>query len=183
MLLMGCVPFETMAVDNYLRTDSILPFNNTDYALGWSSHPTDFQYLQEYFPEGQNPDKFTDMLSVWLVVSDLSAKQWMESMVVQYTNQKKTDPVCNFQTYETKGEYIMDGLLGKSENGLMKAIEFNVYRCKNIKVDGKKALLICFYSGHAYDDDIMPFLTELKDRRKELVTAMIKFQYPEISIE
>ena len=168
------------AVDNYLHTEDMLTFDNVGYRLGWSSHPNDIQYLQEYFPEGQTAESFTDMLSVWLFFVDLPAEQWIQRMADSYAARKGTDPACHFETYENDGEYMFDCL--RSEEG-MTAVEFNVYRCRNVKVDGRDALLICFYTGDAYGDDIKPFLTRLKERRGQLIEAMIGFEMPEVSLK
>ena len=182
-LLLCCVSFSAQAADNYLHTDKQLPFDNTKYSLVWSSHPRDFQYLQEYFPKGQTPEAFTDMLSVWLFVGDFPADQWIQNMVNLFTERQKTDKVCNFQTYSNDGEYMLDYLLSESADGKVNSVEFNVYRCKNIEVEGKSALLICFYSGQADGESITPFLKGLKERRPQLIEAMIKFELPKVSLK
>lgn len=182
MLLVCCISFEMQAADNYLHTDKTLSFDNTKYTLGWSTHPQDFQYLQEYFPKGQTPGNFTDMFSIWLFVGDFPANTWVQNMVNSYTERQKTDKICRYQTYKNEGEYMIDCLLGESSDGNMTAVGFNVYRCKNIVVGDKQALLICFYSGQAAGDEITPFLQDLKDRRMKLIEAMINFQMPTISL-
>ena len=182
-LLLGCISFETKAADNFLHTDNQLTFDGTKYTLGWSSHPRDFQYLQEYFPEGQTPDDFTDMLSVWLFVGDFPASVWIQSVAISYRERQKTDKCCHYQIYENDGEYMLDSLLGESADGLMTKVEFNVYRCKNIVVGDKEALLICFYSNQATDDNITPFLQNLKHRRPALIQAMSAFPLPQVSLQ
>lgn len=182
LLLLYCLPAYAQAVDNYLHTDKKLIFDNTEFELGWSSHPREFQYLQEYFPEGQNPGHFTDMLSVWLFVGNLPADQWIQNMENSYAQRKLSDPVCDFQSYGNEGEYMFDCLISDGEKGHLASVEFNIYRCKNIEVDGKPALLICFYSTQAYGDNITPFLIGLKERRMQLMEAMIKFEYPSVTL-
>lgn len=183
VLLFCCVTFGAQAADNYLHTDKKLTFDNTKYYLGWSSHPRDFQYLQEYFPKGQTPEAFTDMLSVWLFVGDFPADQWIQNMVNSFTERQKTDKVCNFQAYSNEGEYMLDCLLGESADGKMTSVGFNIYKCKNIEVDGKSALLICFYSGQAAGESITPFLKGLQERRPLLINSMINFEWPKISFK
>lgn len=183
LLLLLCFSFEIQAADNYLHTDKKLTFDNVKFELGWSSHPRDFQYMQEYFPKGQTPENFTDMFSVWLFVGDFPAGQWIKNMADSYTERQKTDKVCRFQVYENDGEYMFDVLLGESADGLMESVGFNVYRCKNVTIDDKPALLICFYSGQASGDNITPFLQDLKERRIKLIKAMIKFDLPKVSLK
>lgn len=169
-------------IENYLGTDEALNFDNTEYTLGWSSHPSDFQYLQEYFPEGQSPEKFNDMLSVWLYVGDFSAKQYIRNMANTYEERKKIDPASHYQSYENDGDYVFECLRSESDGNNLTGIEFNIYRSKDIEIDGKKAMLICFYSGQATGEDIEPFLKKLKDRRVQLLEAMFAFKYPAIKL-
>lgn len=180
LLIVLCVTIDTHAVENYLNTPNTLTFDNTEFILGWSSHPREIQYLQEYFPKGQSPENFKDMLSVWVFVGDFPAKQYIQNMANNYEERKKTDKSCNYQIYENDGEYMFDCLLSEDDGKIVNAIEFNIYRCKNTRIDGKKVLLICFYSQQAKGDDIMPFLTDLKELRGKLIVAMAKFEYPQI---
>lgn len=65
MALLIC-PVVLMAqrVTDYLKTGETLQFNNKTYHLGWSSHPTDAYYVQEYFPEGEKAESYHEMFTV-----------------------------------------------------------------------------------------------------------------------
>ena len=182
LLIVLCTTIDALAVENYLNTPNTLNFDNTAFTLGWSSHPREIQYLQEYFPKGQSPENFKDMLSVWVFVGDFPAKQYIQNMANNYEERKKTDKSCNYQIYENDGEYMFDCLLSEDDGKFVNAVEFNIYRCKNTSIDGKQVLLICFYSQQAKGDDIMPFLTDLKELRGRLILAMAKFEYPQIKL-
>lgn len=182
VLLMLSISVGLKAAENYLNTSDVITFDNTEYFLGWSSHPSESRFLQEYFPRGQTPDDFTDMLSVWLFIGDISASQWIDNMKVSYQQRKSHDPCANYQVYENDDEYMMDCLLSESDGKHVSAVEFNVYRCKDIEVEGKHGLLICFYSGKAQGENVTPFLKQLRDRRLDLIQAMIAFEYPAVSI-
>ena len=185
IFLVLCVSANVHAVENYLHTNETLKFEDTEFVLGWSSHPTPIQYLQEYYPAGQSPENFKDMLSVWVFVGDLTAQQYIEHLTARYEERKKRDMVCNYQTYkkEANKEFMFDCLLSEGTDEEVALVEFNIYRFKEIKIDGKKALLICFYTTQTKDDDIMPFLSNLKDRRAKMIMAMAHFEYPEIKLD
>lgn len=174
---------EAYAVENYLNTKETLDFDNTEFTLGWSSHPREIQYLQEYFPKGQSPENFKDMLSVWLFVGDFSAEAYIQNMTATYAERKKTDIVCQYKVYSNNGEYMFECVLSESDQEGLAALEMNIYRCKDVEIDGKKALLICFYSRQARGENMTPFLEEMKARREQMLMAMVKFQYPEIMLK
>ena len=169
-------------IENYLGTNEALNFDNTEYTLGWSSHPSEFQYLQEYFPEGQSPEKFNDMLSVWLFVGDFSAKEYIRNMANTYEEREKIDRASHYQSYETDGDYMFECLRSEADGNKLTGIEFNIYRSKDVEIDEKKAMLICFYSGQATGEDIKSFLIKLKERRVQLLEAMFAFEYPTIKL-
>lgn len=177
-----CISTDAHAIENYLGTDEVLHFDNTEYTLGWSSHPSEFQYLQEYFPEGQSPEKFNDMLSVWLFVGDFSARQYVRNMANAYEERKKIDIACYYQSYENDDDYMFECLRSEADGNNLTGIEYNIYRSKDVEIDGKKAMLICFYSGQATGEDIKTFLVKLKERHAQLLEAMSAFEYPAIKL-
>lgn len=123
------------------------------------------------------------MLSVWVLVEDITAKQYIHNLANNYEERKKTDKSCNYKTYVKGDECMFDGIISEDDGKFVNAMEFNVYRCKNVVVNGKSALLVCFYSGQATGDDVDDFLKNLKDFRTKKLEAMIKFQYPSISLK
>ncbi len=182
LLFAVCSVLGAEAVENYLDTPTKLSFNGTDYELGWSSHPRDYQYLQEYFPEGQTPENFTEMLSIWMLVGDFPANVWIQNLAASYNERKQWDLCCNFQMYENGGEHMLDCILGESADNEMKLVEFNIYRCKNIFVGGHPAIIICFFTCQGKDEDITPFLMALREDRMKYLVAMANFEFPEVSI-
>ena len=69
-LLICPVVLMAQRVTNYLKTGETLQFNNKTYHLGWSSHPTDAYYVQEYFPEGEKAESYHEMFTVSVLYGD-----------------------------------------------------------------------------------------------------------------
>ena len=99
---------------------------------------------------------------------------------------EKTDPICNYQVIENTDakEFIVDFLIGESKNDKMTIVEFNVYRYKQLELpEGKKAIILYFYSKRSYGERITPFLQTLKTERTKYINEMIRTDIPKVSIK
>jgi hypothetical protein len=162
-----------------------LTFNNTTFNLTWTSKPSDNYYIQEYLPDSENVDHFNQMLSIFLLASDIKTKDAVQAKINELKARKKTDPTCNYMVNQSpdKKEYLVDFVLGESKNNKMEVEEFNVYRYKQTDLgDNKKGILVFAYSKRAYGDDIFTFFTNLKNDRVTFLNAMIAVDIPTITI-
>jgi hypothetical protein len=162
-----------------------LTFNNTTFNLSWTSKPSDNYYIQEYLPNGENADRFNQMMSIFLLVGETKLKDAVQQKVKELNARKKTDPTCNYVVNQNpdKTEYMVDFVLGESKNDKMEVEEFNIYRYKQIDLgDKKKGVLVYAYSKRAYGDDITPFFQNLKTDRANLLNAMIGSEMPTIHL-
>ena len=153
-----------------------LTFDNTIFNLAWTSKPTDNYYIQEYLPNGENADHFNQMLSIFLLAADVKTKDAVQQKIDELEARKKTDPTCNYKVNQSPDgkEYMVDFVLGES-NDKMEVEEFNVYRYKQVNLsNNKKGILVYAYSKRAYDNDITPFLTNLKNDRATFLGIILK---------
>lgn len=125
------------------------------------------------------------MLTVSLLVSDISAKEGVKIKVKELEARKKTDPTCKYLVTESPdgSEFIVDFLMGQSKDDRMELMEFNVYRYKQIKAGGRKALMLYSYTKRSYGDGITDFLKNLKEERMARLNEMIGAQLPEITLK
>jgi len=167
----------------YFDAGDPIRFGKTDFRFGWSSHPTEAYYLQEYFPKGEVPEHYNEMFTVSLIFHDrLSAKMAVEAKIAELEERKKTDACCNYQLYENDGEYMLDFLVSAGEGGELSVVEFDLHHYRVAEIEGRKALQLNFYSRRAYGDDIGPFLKGLKKQRPKYLETMIGLRLPEIKI-
>lgn len=162
-----------------------LTFNKATFNLAWTSNPNDNYYIQEYLPKNEKAEHFNQMLSIFLLVSDINLKDAVQQKINELETRKKTDATCNYVVNGNadKSEYMIDFIMGESKNDKAEIQEFNIYRYKQIEVrDKKKAILVYAYSKRAYGDTITPFLKNLKTERVSLLNEMTASKMPEIKI-
>ncbi|MCD8385885.1 MAG: hypothetical protein LUD17_03225 [Bacteroidales bacterium] len=169
------------AQENYLGLPLTLEFNNQNYTLGWSDNSKSHLYAQEYFPEGQTVENFTEMFSVWLFTVDISPQDFINSKL-KWLESRGEDPVYNREIYENGDARMMDFLISAWGEGTVSMVEFNVYLCIPLKVNDIDGLLVCFYTHDAEGDDIMTMLSSLKEERGKVIRAMSGYQLPEIHL-
>ncbi len=164
-------------VTDYLKIGNTIKFNKENYTLGWSSHPNDGYYIQEYFPKGEKPETFKKMFTINVLVAEGSTPQLAaQAKCTELDNRKKTDNCCHYKKYENKksGEYMIDFLVSNGEKGKEPTVvEFNLYRYKAIKVNGKNAIQLSFYSQRAYNADVYNLLSKLVDIRTDVLSKML----------
>ena len=162
-----------------------LTFSKTSFNLAWTSKPSPAYYVQEYLPKGETPERFNQMMSIFLLVGDTEPKEALQQKVNELDARKKTDPTCNYMVTQSpdKKEYMLDFLLGESRNGNAEIQEFNIYRYKQVELASKKkALLLYAFSKRAYGNDITPFLKNLKAERTKLLHEMAIAKMPEVNV-
>ena len=164
-------------VTDYLKIGNTIKFNKENYTLGWSSHPNDGYYIQEYFPKGEKPDTFKKMFTINVLVAEgITPQLAAQAKCTELDNRKKTDNCCHYKKYENKksGEYMIDFLVSNGEKGKEPTVvEFNLYRYKAIKVNGKNAIQLSFYSQRAYNADVYNLLSKLVDIRSDVLSQML----------
>ena len=164
-------------VTDYLKIGNTIKFNKENYTLGWSSHPNDSYYIQEYFPKGEKPETFKKMFTINVLVAEgITPQLAAQAKCTELDNRKKTDNCCHYKKYENKksGEYMIDFLVSNGEKGKEPTVvEFNLYRYKAIKVNGKNAIQLSFYSQRAYNAEVYNLLSKLVDIRPDVLSQML----------
>lgn len=167
------------AVD-YLHVGDMLKFNKQKYYLGWSTKVSENKYLQEYFPKGEEPDSFVNMLSVWVNFErpiDPQYSVWLKEQ--ELDQRKEKDGCCHYLAYENDGKFMLDFMVSEGPgDGTLSVMESNLHFYQKVEIDGRDALLLIFYSRRAYGDDIIPYLSMVRDSdtRTKWIEAMAKMQ-------
>lgn len=161
-----------------------LSFGNTQLELAWSDKPNADYYIQEYIPKGEQVERFNQMLTIYVLTKDVSPESELLQKVNWLIERKKSDAICNYQVSKSPDgkEFILDFLVGEHKDGKMTIVEFNVYRYKNIELEGQSTLLVSAYSKRSYGANITPFLTNLRADRNSCLNEMITFKLPTLKI-
>lgn len=173
-------------VEDYLNVSGPLKFNETEFHLKWSDQPNETYHIQEYLPKGETLERFNQMLTIHLFTTDISVKDAVRQKMAELNTRKETDPVCNYQVTESPdgSEFIVDFLLGESENDQMTIVEFNIYHYRQIDIDKKnKGIAVYAYSKRSYGADITDFFSTLKEDRNAHLNEMITSSKPEINLK
>ena len=170
-------------VEDYLHLGDKYRFDNKDYKLVWSSHPTSNFYKQEYILPNENVEKYTRMIMIDFLEGDLTPKDAISNFVNNLENSKKQNPIINYQMYEREDEYMLDFIISKnSQDGKeVLILERNVYRYFRINTPKRKGILLFGVSDRAYTKKEMDnMFSVLKNKKLDLVNKIIQIEVPKI---
>ena len=170
-------------VEDYLHLGDKYRFDNKDYKLVWSSHPTSNFYKQEYILPNENVEKYTRMIMIDFLEGDLTPKDAISNFVNNLENSKKQNPIINYQMYEREDEYMLDFIISKnSQDGKeVLILERNVYRYFRINTPKRKGVLLFGVSDRAYTKKEMDnMFSVLKNKKLDLVNKVIQIEVPKI---
>ena len=172
---------------NYLNTPADLSFNNLTYGLSWTSHPSLEYYKQEYIPKGETVEKFTSMLMLEVLTSNVNLKDVVANKMTELRQMKARNPYVKFETTNdpATGEHILDFIVtANSQDGQILIAERNVYRYNTFsnKNSGKGVLLLGM-SVRSYGAEAKKFLAAVEAGRPALVKKVKEFKIPAVAIK
>ncbi|WP_449395908.1 hypothetical protein [Devosia riboflavina] len=150
------------------------------FELAWTSHPTETFYKQEYVPEGQTVEAYSQMFMVDVLTNGISVQDAAGTMVDGLKQRQASDPVVNFAMIENEatGEIILDFVLSDSSSGTV-IVEWNAYRYVPIE-DGVAMFGI---SRRGYDDGASELLKGMKGWRMGTIEALAGLDLPAVVVE
>ncbi len=176
-LIMSILNAQT-AFKDYLNIGEKISFNGEDYYFGWSSKPQSNYYIEEFFPKGETPEKYNKMMTVSVLISDeANPENALKAKAYELEQRKKNDPVCGYMVLNNKDEYILGFIVSDSDGKVTNTVEWDIHYYKAMKINGKNAIKLTFYSQRAYGDNVLPFLNNLKTERDKLILEMTKTDY------
>ena len=162
----------------YFDMGKSIKFCDTEYKFAWSTHPYDFYYLQEYLPDGETFDNYTQMFTVGVIFygdASYNSEFALQAKIEELEKRKKTDRVCRYIVAENNGEYILDFIVSDSKNDKLNFVEADIHYYKDVTINGIKANI---YSRRAYGDDIIPFMKSIPSLRSEWYENITKLPLP-----
>lgn len=115
------------------------------------------------------------MFTVSIILGDRTPLEAVQAKIAELEHRKKPDSVANYFVAENKGEYILEFIVGGSD-GEMNIVEVDVHYYKQMTINGRSAVVLRFYSGRAYGDDILPFILSIPEKRNAWYRGMSKLK-------
>ncbi|MDR6992661.1 hypothetical protein [Luteimonas sp. 3794] len=179
-LVLLCVPFGAVAADiaDRIGVPGPIRFDDTEFALQWTSNPSAELYKQEYVPAGQRVQRYDSMVVIDVRPLGADVAQTVRAMIELINARKATDPVANFDLLvnEAGDEVLLDFLMSAPDaSGIV--VEWNAYRYFR-GPDGQGTTMVGI-SRRAYGDAARDFVADLKARRVqdiETLAALAPFE-------
>lgn len=168
-----------VAQEELLGIPGPIVFEETEFALAWTSHPNETYYKQEYVPAGEAVESYSQMFMVDVLTEGQTPEVAAAGMIAGLQERKATDQAVNYDLIENKatGELILDFLLSDASSGTV-IVEWNAYRY----VPFGDGLVLFAISRRGYGDESTTFLSGLKDWRQASIEALATMELPEIAI-
>lgn len=174
------------SIKEYLAVPGPISLNKSTYNLVWTSHPSPEYYKQEYITSKDNIEKYNQMLTVELLISDANPTDLAKIKMDELKQLKQTNPIINYESFQKNGEIILDFLISENsaDGKKVNIIERNVYRYKSFSgKNGQKGVVLFGASERAYGNNVDTFLLSLKKNKSALLNAVAAFNLPQISIK
>lgn len=173
----------TTEVTDYLSVPGPIKYNDKNFSLAWSDHPTEIYYLQEYLPEGQSVERFYEMMTIHLFLSEISIDDAVAQKIAEIEERKLTDPEAKYSKTENPvgDDVMLEFMVSSKENEVI--LEYNIYHYSKADVgDGLEALRIMAYSRRDYNDEIPAFMDVFEAERSARFYELIGLEKPEIKL-
>ena len=170
---------------DHFHVPAPIKFNSGQYYLSDSYHPETYYYKQEYLPKGEHADKFNTMVTIDVLIGNLTVKDAIMQKISEIEAMKKSDPVARYETFEhpESGEYMLDFMLSQSEGEMATLVEWNVYRYTTYTDKaGQKGVLLFAYTRRGYGDGIKSFFENLKANRMTMINMLGAYKLPVIQV-
>ncbi|MDE6341123.1 MAG: hypothetical protein K2K93_02295 [Muribaculaceae bacterium] len=174
--LLCCLMAQAQEPVEYFNAGNPIKYCGTKYYLAWTENPADNYYVQEYLPKGESFESYNQMFTVSVLFCDRLPLESVQAKINELEQRKKTDPVTNYMIAENNGEYILEFIVSDSPEGSFSTVEVDVHYYKQMTINGRKAIVLCFYSGRAYGDDIKPFIMSIPQKRASWYEGMSKLK-------
>lgn len=169
-----------LAQEEALGIPGPITFEDTTFALVWTSHPTETYYKQEYLPEDQALESYAEMFMIDVLTEGATPESAAADMIAGLEQRKADDPVVNYAMVanDATGELVLDFLLSDTSTGTI-IVEWNAYRY----VPYGDGLALYAISRRGYGDDASGFIRELAGWRTGSIQSLAEMELPEVVLD
>ncbi len=183
-LLLAAAPLAAQEVVDHLGIPGPVSFAGEDFALAWSSQPTNAYTKQEYLPAGQSLEAYDSMVLIEFLAGDLKPADAAAQQATALNERRASDPIANFQMLEhpQNGEIVLDFVLSSRDEAGEYIIEWNGYRyAPATDAEGNEGVMLFGISRRAYGNDASrDFLTGLGEFKTRQVEALVAAPLPQM---
>lgn len=165
---------------DYLGIPGPIEFAGAQYRLAWSARPSADYIKHEYLPPGQQPESYTDMVSVELLTSGAGVADALKAQTEMLDKRKSRDPIANYQILRNpdNGQVVLDFLVSDEGSGTL-IVEWDAHRYVPVTMPGGKNAVILFaISRRHYGEGAGDFLKALKTKRTADIDALVNHVVP-----
>lgn len=179
-ILAAALVIPALAQEDAVGIPGPIVFEDTAFALAWTSQPSQTYYKQEYLPEGEALESYAQMFMIDVLVEGATPESAAADMIAGLEERKSGDPVVNFAMVanEAAGELILDFLLSDTSGDTV-IVEWNAYRY----VPYGEGLALFAISRRGYGDDATGFIRELSGWREGSIAALAEMALPEVVLD
>lgn len=172
---------------NYVKDLLSIPgpveLDGTEYHLSWSKQMSKTLFRQQYLPIDERIEDFNQLLDLSYFTKEIDMELAVRQKVDGIQQREKSDKYAKVNVIESPDgkEYIVDYYISESPQKGDSFIEYNVYRFKSSDTGTGKNFLILSYAKRMYGD-LKSSAKSLAKQRDHILTTMIEYKVPEISI-
>lgn len=180
MLALMALALPAFAQEDAIGVPGPLAFEGTGFSLVWTSHPAPTYYKQEYLPEGETVEAYSQMFLVDVLTEGTTAEKAAADMIASLEQRKADDPVVNYAMVanDATGELVLDFLLSDASSGTV-IVEWNAYRY----VPYGEGFILYAISRRGYDDAATDFIAGLTDWRMASIEALAVMELPTVTLD
>lgn len=171
-----------LAQSDQLGVPGPISFEDRAYELAWTAQPSDNYFKQEYVPEGQSVETYSEMILVEAVAGAITPMQAAALQVQSLEARRGSDPVFNYDIIqnEATGEVLLDFLVSDLAADPV-VIEWNAYRYVPLAEGEGVALFAVSRRGYG-EEGARSFMGGLGAMRSAAIKALSAQDLPAIAI-
>ncbi len=171
-----------LAQSDQLGVPGPISFEDRAYELAWNAQPSDNYFKQEYVPEGQSVETYSEMILVEAVAGAITPMQAAALQVQSLEARRGSDPVFNYDIIqnEATGEVLLDFLVSDLAADPV-VIEWNAYRYVPLAEGEGVALFAVSRRGYG-EEGARSFMGGLGAMRSAAIKALSAHDLPAIAI-
>lgn len=171
-----------LAQSDQLGVPGPISFEDRAYELAWTAQPSDNYFKQEYVPEGQSVETYSEMILVEAVAGAITPMQAAALQVQSLEARRGSDPVFNYDIIqnEATGEMLLDFLVSDLAADPV-VIEWNAYRYVPLAEGEGVALFAVSRRGYG-EEGARSFMGGLGAMRSAAIKALSAHDLPAIAI-
>lgn len=177
---------KTDTIKNYLNFPTILKFEDKEYSLSASSHPSTNYYKQDYIAYGEKDSILKTKLYFEVSFSNTTIADIVNKKVETIKKQKNEMNIVNHNVYKKDGAYMIHFMilqLADDKNSAISATRYvNLFKSVKDKTTGKDGILMFGFSASSKGEDYDDPNIVINAMRLYLLKDIPAFKIPEIML-